>query len=218
MINVTRSGAPPSLAEKKSWRGNDVLQRLHEDFLGKCYLTEQVVPLSGLEIDHRRPRNQDGADFDWSNLYPASHDANNRRPRGWPEGGLLHPDGRDDVEKRLIQELDYDNEANILCFFAARNPDDQAAINTEAELNWLHNSDKSGSGHNAKDLRDAIQRRLILMLDLQVKLLDARERMESGALELKKLELRFQRVVSRRAPFTALLRSKVVSSLHCLFD
>lgn len=66
MIDVKRTPAPPaSLSKKKSWLGDDVLDRLHDDFLGKCYLTEVPVARGGFEVDHRHPRSQ---------AHPSLHD------------------------------------------------------------------------------------------------------------------------------------------------
>ncbi len=217
MIEVQRAAAPPaSLADEKDWREEDVLHQLHADFLGKCYLTEVIVPRGGFEVDHRHPRNDGGWAFDWANLYPASKDANVRRQKSWPAGGMLHPDGRgDDVEGRLIQDVIID-ETDIECRFEPLNPKDLAASNTARELERLHNDDSTGP--KALDLRQAIKHRLLRMTLLERQVREARAKRPDADEVRRRLEAEFRRFVSRRSPFTALVRSQVHPSLHDLFD
>ena len=77
MVKVTRSpNPPPSLAvesKKKSgsYRQPDVIERLNQDFHGKCYLCE-IAPLQSVEVEHLRSH-QNGKyperKFDWNNLF-----------------------------------------------------------------------------------------------------------------------------------------------------
>jgi hypothetical protein len=153
MIDVERSlPAPESLAAKRNWDGEDVKQRLLADFLGKCYLTEELLLRGNFEIDHFCPQAQDQfpeLKFEWANLFPASPQANLRRRRKWPEGGLLDPSAGEDVEGRLLQWLDEDRNPR----FIPRDSNDSAAANSADELDHLHNH----SNPKAADLRDAIR-------------------------------------------------------------
>jgi hypothetical protein len=214
MIDVQRTPEPPPSLALETWNAEDVRERLLADFFDKCYLTEVSLFDGGYRVDHRHPKGDGGDENDWWNLYPSHADANERRSKKWPEGGLLHPDGRDRVEERLIQQLLFDVDGTPCCFFAARDPADRAAVNTAAELDHLHND----LHLRARQLCDAVHRRLTLMLDLQIQVLGARRERNPNDPELKELELKFRRIISRRAPFTALLRSKVWPSLHDLFD
>ena len=215
MIDATRSkDAPPSLGAERGWRGDDVLTALHRDFLGKCYLTESPLQPGSFEVDHRHPQAAGGASHDWPNLYPCAPGHNQRRRRGWPDGGLLHPDGRDRVEERIDQRLDTSSKpGDVLCVFEACDPNDPAAVNTAAELDHIHNDGDSPS--KAHDLRGAMRVRLELLLREQHTVRSARHLSPPGDLQA---ERRLRELVSRRSPFTALLRSKLHPSLHDLLD
>lgn len=220
MIDVLRSEtAPRSIAARRDKWESDVLEQLHHDFFGKCYLTEATVALSGFEVDHRHPRNCGGEVHDWTNLYPASEHANRHRPRSWPDGGLLHPDGRDGIETRLCQTLLTEVDDELVCQFLAVDPSDKPAVNTARELEILHTGGASESSRiAARDLRTAIERRLRVVLVAQGRVLAKRRELPAEHLERRAEEDAFRRKVSRRAPFTALIRSAVHPSLRDLFD
>ncbi|MBE9068204.1 hypothetical protein IQ260_16255 [Leptolyngbya cf. ectocarpi LEGE 11479] len=155
MINAKRSPEPPkSLLQSKRWNDRDVLEQLHADFLGKCYLTEEVLSLGQISVDHFRPKGElsfKDLIYEWGNLYPTSRNANERRPKKWPEGGLLDPASpEDDVENRLQQWLDDDFQPK----FAATDTDDSKAMNTASQLDHIHNDMRS---IKAADLRSTIQ-------------------------------------------------------------
>jgi hypothetical protein len=78
MFNVERPElAPPSLGEKKSWTGSDVLHALRETFYDKCYICETKDPLS-LNVEHF-DAHMDNVDkmYDWKNLFLACARCNN---------------------------------------------------------------------------------------------------------------------------------------------
>lgn len=139
MIDVTRSQPPPaSLADESGWTGDDVRERLHEDFLGKCYLCEGHLP-RGWQVDHRHPRNAGGASYAWSNLFPICSICNQRRPRTWPEAGRLDPAGDEDVHGRLLQQLRVGvGPSDTRILFEAKDPADLRAVNTVEELHHIH--------------------------------------------------------------------------------
>jgi hypothetical protein len=78
MFNVARPELPPpSLAERKSWTGNDVVHALRKAFHDKCYICETKEPLS-LNVEHF-DAHQDDIDkmYDWHNLFLACARCNN---------------------------------------------------------------------------------------------------------------------------------------------
>ena len=78
MFNVERPNlAPPSLIEKKSWTGSDVLHSLRQAFYDKCYICETKDPLS-LNVEHF-DAHMDDVDkmYDWNNLFLACARCNN---------------------------------------------------------------------------------------------------------------------------------------------
>ena len=207
MINVNRSPEPPiSLAMCKSWRSDDVLERLHSDFLGKCYLTEEVLTLGRISVDHFRPKGMpefEHLTYEWSNLYPTSVDTNSRRLK-WPEGGLLDPAAPDeDIEKRLQQWLD----DNCLPKFAATDPDDLKAVNTAHQLDHIHNARHP----KAADLREAIRTYYIKVLEKLHELRDAVDSQPQKSVDITKLKTELSDMLSRHAPFTALIRSTLIN-------
>lgn len=202
MIDVERSQPPPeSLAEGNGWRGEDVKARLRQDFLRKCYLCEGSLGRN-FEVEHRHPRSVGGGEHDWHNLFPAHHDCNNGRP-AYPTGGLLSPG--EGVERFLRQWLDADN----LPCFAATSADDTRARNTANELEHLHR----GSTDAAADLRAAVVSQLAHVLALANQLLVLWVHGEVDTDEAHDLahELRCQ--VSREAPYSMLIRSKLPARL-----
>ena len=78
MFNVTRSpDAPESLAERKSYAGEDVLNKLREMFYDKCYLCEIKDPTS-INVEHLDAHQGDlDKKFDWNNLYYVCGRCNN---------------------------------------------------------------------------------------------------------------------------------------------
>lgn len=89
MVKIERSKpAPKSLqiAKKKgkgSYRRDDVIDRLREDFHDKCYLCE-TMGLQDPEVEHRLPH-QNGKDlkrkYDWNNLFWSCGHCNNVKNR-----------------------------------------------------------------------------------------------------------------------------------------
>lgn len=78
MFNVERPVVPPpSLNDKKSWQGHDVLEALCKAFHDKCYICETKNPLS-LNVEHfDAHRNDEKKKYDWYNLFPACARCNN---------------------------------------------------------------------------------------------------------------------------------------------
>ncbi len=188
-----------------SYRTSDVLMAFDTHFFSKCYLTEQWHGSSyEMDVDHFVPVNQNPAlKFDWNNLFPAAHKANMMRPRQWPAGGLLDP-CRDKVADRLLATLAVGGQNPL---FEATDPADQAAHNTADLLNLLH-SGKPGDGEsrlNTKHLRVTIAAQYHRVMVAIQHFLAAQSSDNPQKLSNAKRELRD--LLSRRAPFTQLLRA-----------
>ena len=204
MIDVTRTPVAPAAVASGKLRDPEVLRTLHGDFLEKCYLCESRVTLGGFEIDHRVPKGEDPSrERDWTNLFPICAGCNKRRKKTTPPGGLLEPASGDGciasrIEQRIIDRYPYPTRPG----FRAVNIGDQAAANTAAELDHIHNEP---SAIKAEDLRKAImehQRRVFLHCSKYL----------GGTLsEADRRELReyLKELFSRRAPFTALTRAEL---------
>jgi uncharacterized protein (TIGR02646 family) len=152
MIRVhRREVAPASLAtiQKRPFK-EDVLQALHEDFHGKCYLCEGLAAES-FDVEHLHPvADFAELEFDWGNLFPAHSRCNQRRKTWnvieracgkmrWPEGGMLDCTS-DDIDARLKQELTT-VVSGVSIEFAEVDANDRAALNTAIELNAIHSKD-----------------------------------------------------------------------------
>lgn len=182
-----------------------------------------------LDIDHRKPKAKDQfpeLECEWTNLFPAckTHNCNGRRGNNkYPEGGLLDPSSGDDVEHRVCQTVVSPNSGvlnlDVRCCFRAARADDHPAHNTAKELDRIHNGTGSSdrAQETAKALRNAIRMHIanVAMLVREFVQLppDANEQRHVLAAELQKL-------FSRRAPYTMLVRSYFAhrSELRALFD
>lgn len=230
MIDVKRDEpAPLSLSKEQHYNQLDVLRALHKVFLGKCYLCETAVELGTFEVDHHKPKAEYSTEkFSWSNLFPTcnTHRCNNRRERSYPASGLLDPAGNEDVENRVSQQIQGDisitlreDSTTSRFSFAATSPADMAAVNTARELDRIHNG--TGSSETAREtsisLRDAIRRRVFdvagrVRAFLQIDPHDVERR--------KTMESELRVLLSRRAPYTMLVRSYVThrAEIRALFD
>lgn len=197
----------PVPTQPGSYRSSDVLRAFDDYFFSKCYLTEQWHGSSyEMDIDHFVPVNQDATlKYEWDNLFPAAHKANMMRPRSWPAGGLLDP-CRDNIAGRLLATI---GPNGIEPHFEAADTTDTAANNTAALLNLLHNG-KSGdelSRQNTKHLRVTIRERYDRVLHAILRYQNACQQADPQRLATARREL--SGLLSRRAPFTQLMRSMV---------
>lgn len=195
----------PQPTRPGSYRGSDVLQAFDDHFFSKCYLTEQWHGTSyEMDVDHFVPVNQDATlKYDWHNLFPAAHKANMMRPRQWPAGGLLDP-CRDDVAARLIATIGPNGQAPR---FEAVDATDQAASNTAALLNLLHNGklNDESSRLNTKHLRVTIAARYDRVMQAIIRFLAAQR--DRNPQKLANAQRELQSLLSRQAPFTQLMRA-----------
>lgn len=226
MIDVTRPAeAPASLAARNRYNGDDVREALHALFLEKCYLCETPVGLGTFEVDHRRPQGQDEEQrFAWENLFPTctEYKCNQRREKTYPAGGLLDPG--QGVESRISQRFEYSLSSNFRStgsasiVFLPLDPADIPARNTAAELDRIHNGTGSTAAAAARDLRIKIQDHVASVIHAAFDFVNP-----DPAADLRKkqeAEARMRLFVSRRAPYSMLVRSvfERSPSIKALFD
>ena len=197
----------PEPTKPGNYRNSDVLLAFDTHFFSKCYLTEQWHGSSyEMDVDHFVPVNQDPAlKFDWDNLFPAAHKANMMRPRSWPVGGLLNP-CQDAIKTRLLATIGINGSEPR---FEAVDSTDVAARNTAELLNMLHNGRPGDelSRLNTKHLRVTIRERYDQVLHAILRFQHAREQHNPQRVATARREL--AGLLSRRAPFTQLMRSMV---------
>lgn len=209
MIDVERSlPAPSSLGEETGYRTEEVLERLHRDFLGKCYLCERTIASGCFEVDHRYPKaagEYPERTHDWTNLFPICEGCNSHRFRAWrqrrPEGMVSPGEG---VERRVRQWLEANQQAGrLVATFAAVDLGDVAARHTADELTQVHRLTESHGAH----LQTQYEARLSVVQGVMIDLLHA---VNTGDIETQSVKQAVLRqMLARDAPFTALLRGRV---------
>lgn len=189
----------------ESYRNADLFDAFDECFFSKCYLTEQAYLTSwSMDVEHFSPQKErPDLKYTWANLYPASHDANMMKPRNTPVGGYLDPcDPNDNVESELFYFLDYENDA---VHFEATDPTNTKAVNTANLLQKLHNGDAYESRRKTAELRNAIHKRYVRILEL---IIEWRKAKEDNDMQHKfETERKLKALLSRKASFTMIMRS-----------
>ena len=189
----------------EAYRNADLFDAFDDCFFKKCYLTEQVFFTSwSMDVEHFIPQNErPDLKYEWTNLYPASHDANMMKLRNTPVGGYLDPcDPNDNVENGLFCFLDYENDA---VHFEATDSKNIKAINTANLLQKLYNGDTLETRRKTTELRNAIHKRYVKILELIIKWQKARD--ASDAQTKFETERILKAHLSRRAAFTMIMRS-----------
>jgi hypothetical protein len=193
-----------------SYRNSDLIEAFDDCFFAKCYLTEQQFFSSyEMDVEHFLSKNFDEHPelrYEWTNLYPADHDANMLKPRTTPVGGYLDPcDSNDDVENDLFYWLDFGGKK---CHFKPINSTNIKAINTANLLDKIHNGHdkasklKTGGLRQALfDRRDAVNKAVIAWLKAKA---------NGNPQEEMRQEILIRRFLSRKASFTMLMRSTSV--------
>jgi uncharacterized protein (TIGR02646 family) len=217
MIRVhRREVAPASLAtiEKRPFK-EDVLQALHDDFHGKCYLCEGLAAES-FDVEHLHPVT-DFAElaFEWKNLFLAHARCNQRRKtwsaaeracgkKRWPEGGMLDCT-TDDVEDRLRQELTT-VVSGVSIRFAEVESNDRAAFNTTVELNAIHSKDHFWGRQLCSLVETQYERALRAYEDLRVAVTNCRNDWDGA--EVREAADHFKDFIIPSAPYAGLIRNK----------
>ncbi len=196
-----------------AYRKSDLLEAFDRDFYSKCYLTEQRFANSwAMDVEHFRSKafgQSPELKYEWSNLYPCTHDANICKPTNAPEGGYLDPcDLADDVEKEIVYTLGFGGQV----FFDPLNETNIKAKNTASLLNKVHNGTDKDSKKKAKTLQLLIDQKLHEVIDLIVEWLAAGK---NGRTEEEvRLSRSIKNLLSKKAHFTMLLRSHKYVKKH----
>lgn len=237
MINVLRGSKPESLesdaiklylddiihynsldsADKKNatkpdagtYRNSDLLEAFDRDFYSKCYLTEQKFANSySMDIEHFKSKSiYPELKYEWTNLYPCSHDANMFKPRNEPNGGYLDPcNEADDVENEIVYTLELGDNAS----FDALVESNIKAKNTAHLLNKIHNGDNYDSEKKTAQLRLLIQKKSDEVKEL---IMDWLNPITVGADKIR-AEKKLKNLLSRKSDFTMLLRSMSCVKKH----
>ena len=168
-----------------------------------------------MDVEHFIPQKErSDLKYEWTNLYPASHDANMMKPRNTPVGGYLNPcEPNDDVENGLLYFLDYENDE---VHFKATDSTNVAAVNTANLLQKLHNGDTIETRRKTAELRNAIHKRYVRILELINEWRQARE--DNDVQVAFETERTIKAYLSRKASFTMIMRSlKAVKGLPADF-
>ena len=100
--------APASLAAKTSWRGEDVLLRLQEDFCNKCYICE-AKEITSINVEHFLPhKGSEALKYDWMNLFFVCGHCNNTKLAKSVYDGILNCTNADHKVADWIKYV-YDN-------------------------------------------------------------------------------------------------------------
>lgn len=199
------------------YRNADVLEAFDRDFHSKCYLTEQKYVNSwAMDIEHFKSKSFSQSPelkYEWSNLYPCSHDANMSKPKSDPEGGYLDPcNEADDVEKEIVYTLGFGGKA----FFDPLNETNIKAKNTVLLLDKIHNGVDKDSVKKAKTLQLLINQKLEEVIDLIIDWLAAGK--NGNKEEEVRLSRQIKNLLSRKSHFTMLLRSHKYVKKHIPVD
>jgi hypothetical protein len=188
-----------------SYRESDLIKAFDACFFKKCYLTERQAYSSWeMDVEHFIPQNErPDLKYTWTNLYPADADANKMKPNKTPNGGYLDPcSSLDDVEKEIIYHFDVDLEE---CQFEPVNLLNRKAINTAELLYRIHNGHDANSNAKTAGLRKAIaiQRNKIYKAIMAWQ----HAKNNQNAMEEANHRRELKTLLSRKAPFTMLMRS-----------
>ncbi len=189
----------------ESYRNADLFTAFEECFFNKCYLTEQSFITSwSMDIEHFVPQTErPDLKYTWDNLYPANHDANMMKPRNTPSGGYLDPcNPEHDVERDILYFIDFEGDR---VHFRASDESNIRANNTAQLLEKLHNGHTYDTRQKTQEIRSAIQKKYVKVLETINKWRKATQERNSQA------EFEFERILkgllSRRSSYTMLLRS-----------
>lgn len=185
------------------YRSEDLFEAFDRDFFAKCYLTEKRYENSwAMDVEHFKAKafaQHPELKYEWTNLYPADHDANMLKPRKDPEGGYLDPCAQeDDVEKEILYTALFGGETA----FKAQDSNNLKAVNTAQLLDKIHNGSDEASKKKTATLRQLIAKKEHDILNTIIEWQGA-----SGEQDKFDAETRLKKLLSRRSSFTMLMRS-----------
>lgn len=159
-----------------------------------------------MDIEHFRSKNfisHPQLRYEWTNLYPADHDANMMKPRTTPTGGYLDPcNPNEDVENDLVYWLNFGGGA---CHFLSKDNNNLKAVNTAQLLDRIHNGYDTISKLKTGGLRKALFDKREEVIKAILAWLHAKS---SGNKEVElRQEMLLKRLLSRKSSYTMLIRS-----------
>ena len=155
-----------------------------------------------MDIEHFVPQNErPDLIYEWTNLFPAAHYANMIKPRTTPVGGYLNPCvATENVETEIIYTLSkYGQDP----FFEAANPANIKATNTCTLLIRLHNGHDNATKKATADLRHAIHKKHIDILNKIIAWLHSDE----GSQDKFQAKRELKELLSRTSAYAMLSRS-----------
>jgi len=200
MVNLDRKKVeiPPI---KKNYAIPEVYEQLGIMQHNKCYLceTKEFSP-DNFHIEHFIPhQNNETLKYDWDNLFLACGDTCNYYKGTITD--ILNP-CNEDVENLIHYELSYID--HIPEFYSA-DESNSKILNTCHLLNKIHNGNNEKSKLKTASLRNAIDRRAKELLIAIKSFYKATT--ESNEIEKQKAKNKIEKIVSRNAPYTMLMRS-----------
>lgn len=201
MFNVSRPAeAPESLAERKSYSEEDVVNKLREIFYDKCYLCEIKDPTS-INVEHF-DAHQGNLDkkFDWNNLFYVCGRCNNIKLAKY--NNLLDCTNNDVDVFRLIKQLPPHTPYQSKIIIEPMAADDKT-IETADLLDEIFNTEKTiNKKITGKYLRKKVFHKYNRFLELVNEYLDdelPQERKDEAL-------VRLQVLMSRKQEFSAFIR------------
>ncbi|MNG96476.1 hypothetical protein D3C79_555450 [compost metagenome] len=201
MFNVSRPAeAPESLAERRSYSEEDVLNKLREIFYDKCYLCEIKDPTS-INVEHF-DAHQGNLDkkFDWNNLFYVCGRCNNIKLAKY--NNLLDCTSNDVDVFRLIKQLPPHTPYQSKIIIEPMAADDKTTETADL-LDEIFNTEKTiNKKITGKYLRKKVFHKYNRFLELVNEYLDdelPQERKDEAL-------VRLQVLMSRKQEFSAFIR------------
>jgi len=146
--------APTSLSSQISYNGQDVLDKLYDDFHNKCYICE-LDGIDSVNIEHFAPHKQ-GANkirqYAWSNLFWACKHCNQIKSATEPILNSIFKD--DKVDINIKYSLNDDLENNKIIIQSLTN--DIETLNTVELLTNVYNGTTNQNKFQAREKRNKL--------------------------------------------------------------
>ncbi len=163
MIHLPKSQpAPNSLASRQSYRDQDVIERLKDDFKNKCYICEEKE-ITTLNVEHFIPHKGNvDLKFDWNNLFFACGHCNNTKLAKPDYDNILNcTDPRDEPENWIVYELEPFSIEKVNLKPMVGFESNQRVINTIRLLDSVYNGTTPLKRLESSNLRAKLQREIL---------------------------------------------------------
>ncbi len=212
MFNVKRTyPEPKSLANKKEYNGEDVLNELINIFYNKCYICEEKY-ISSINVEHLISHKGDiNLKLDWENLFLAYPHCNGQK--GTKFDNILDCT-KDDVVNCIKYEIFHKGLKSEVKITAV-NTDTKTKKTTEL-LNLIYEGETTTKKLEANNIKCKIKKEILLFTEILLKITDV----NNISSDLKK---EITESLSKESPFSAFKRwivknNKNFSFLETLFD